>query len=590
MIYEAVDNAIDEALAGFCKNIKVTINEDGSCTVEDDGRGIPVGNHKKYNKSAVEVVMTILHAGGKFDKNTYQVSGGLHGVGISVTNALSKWLEVEVKRDGKKYFQRYEMGDPLESLKEVEKADDTGTKVTFLPDQEVFTHKEFDFDILVNRLRELAYLNKGIKIAVNDLRYNKSLEFCFPEGLTRFVKDLNMTKNPLHEVISIEKAQNGVEVSVALQYNSTYNDSIFSFVNTINTIEGGTHLTGFSLALTRSINDYVRKNKIDKLKLSGEDMKEGLTAIISVKVPEPQFEGQTKTKLGNSEVRGFVDSIVYDGLSTFFEENPGVAKLVMTKCLDAAKAREAAKKARELTRRKSALESGSLPGKLADCQEKDPSKCEVYLVEGDSAAGTAIGARDRKIQAILPLWGKMLNVEKARVDKVFGNDKLQPVILALGCSIGDEFDVSKLRYGKVVIMADADVDGHHICTLLLTFFYRYMRELVEKGHIHIAMPPLFKITKGKKEHYVYSDEEYDDLIKEIGKDGISVQRYKGLGEMNVDQLWETTLDPEKRYMKQVTIDDAAAADQMFSVLMGEEVEPRREFIMKHAKEVRDLDV
>jgi len=589
LVYEAVDNAIDEALAGFCKNIQVVLNEDGSVTVEDDGRGIPVGIHKKYNKSAVEVVMTILHAGGKFDKDTYQVSGGLHGVGISVANALSTWLEVEVKREGNKYFQKYELGKPLEDLKEIEKTEQTGTKVTFLPDHEIFTHKGFEFDILSNRLKELAYLNKGIKVSIEDLRTNRREDYHFPEGLKKFVSDLNATKNPFHDVIEIEKKQDNIEVSIGMQYNTTYNDSVFSFVNTINTIEGGTHLMGFQTALLRSISGYIRKNNSDKINLTGEDTREGLTAVISVKVPEPQFEGQTKTKLGNSEVKGLVSSIVYEKLNNYFEENPANAKLIIAKILDAAKAREAARKARELTRRKSALESGSLPGKLADCQERDPSKCEIYLVEGDSAAGTAIGARDRKVQAILPLWGKMLNVEKARVDKVFGNDKLQPVILALGCSIGDEFNVDKLRYHRVVIMADADVDGHHIATLLLTFFYRYMKELVARGHIYIAMPPLFKVTKSKKEYYVYDDKEYDELIKKIGKDGINVQRYKGLGEMNADQLWETTLDPENRYMKQVAIEDAAAADQMFSVLMGEEVEPRREFITKHAKEAT-LDV
>ena len=592
LVYEAVDNSIDEALGGYCKNIKVVINTDGSCSVIDDGRGIPVDIHKKYNKSAVEVVMTVLHAGGKFDKSTYQVSGGLHGVGISVVNALSTWLEVIVRRNGKEYFQRYENGVPVADLKETGTTNETGTAVTFLPNHEIFNHQGgFDFNILSNRLKELAYLNKGVNITLQDNRTETKITFNFPEGLLKFVEDLNTGKNPIHrDIISFDKKEDNIEVEVALQYNSTYNDSIFAFVNTINTIEGGTHLTGFSLALTRSINDYIKKNKIDDAKLTGEDMKEGLTAIISVKVPEPQFEGQTKTKLGNSEVRGLVDRIVYERLSTYFEENPAVIRIIVSKCMEAAKAREAARKARELTRRKGVLESGNLPGKLADCQEKDPSKSELFLVEGDSAAGTCIGGRDRKTQAILPMWGKMLNVEKSRIDKVFGNSKLQPVIMALGCGIGEEFNVEKLRYGRIVITADSDTDGHHIATLLLTFFYRYMRPLIEKGHVYIAMAPLYKITKNKKIYYAYNDDEYNKVLDEIGRDGVTVQRYKGLGEMNSDQLWETTLDPENRYMKKIILDDAALADRMFTILMGDEVDPRRDFIMEHAHEVRNLDI
>ena len=584
LVYEAVDNSIDEFMTGHAKNLQVTLHKDGSVTVEDDGRGIPVGMHPTLKISAVEVVLTKLHAGGKFDNKTYQVSGGLHGVGISVTNALSEWLKIEVKREGNSYYQEYNEGKPIIKLKANGKTKETGTKVTFLPSDKIFNDIKFQYEILANRLKELAYLNKGIKIRVKDERNGKDEEFYFEGGIKEFVEDINKNKDGIHDVIYFEKKDNGIEVEVALGYNNQYNERIFSYVNSINTVEHGTHYNGFSTALVRVINNYIKKNTKDKMSLGGDDVKEGLTAIISIKIPEPQFEGQTKTKLGNSEVRGIVDAVTAEKLNIFFEENPSVIKLIIAKSVGAAKAREAARKARELTRRKSALESGSLPGKLADCQETDPIKCEVYLVEGDSAAGTGIGARDRKTQAILPLWGKMLNVEKARVDKVFGNEKLQPVILALGCGIGEEFDVSKLRYHRVIIMADADVDGHHICTLLLTFFYRYMKPLIENGHVYVAMPPLYKITKDRKVHYVYSDEEYEKLLKEIGKEGITVQRYKGLGEMNADQLWETTLDPENRYMKKIGLEDAAIADQMFSVLMGEEVEPRREFIMKHAKE------
>jgi len=589
LVQEAVDNAIDEFLAGHAKHLKVVIHKDGSVTVEDDGRGIPVDIHPKFKKPALELVMTKLHAGGKFDKKTYQVSGGLHGVGISVTNALSEWLKVEVKRDKKTYFQEYRKGIPISELKTNGIANGTGTVITFFPDKEIFTDINFDFEVLNSRLKELAYLNKGINIDFIDERDGKEVTYCFEGGIKSYVADINKNKDPLHDVIYFEKKENSIVIEIGMQYNAGYNERVFSFVNSINTVEHGTHYSGFSTALTRSVNDYLKKNKMDKMKIAGDDAKEGLTAIISVKIPEPQFEGQTKTKLGNSDVKGIVDSIVYEKLTGFLEENPAVSKIIMGKCLGAAQAREAARKARELTRRKSALESGSLPGKLADCQERDPSKCEIFLVEGDSAAGTAIGGRDRKTQAILPLWGKMLNVEKARIDKVFGNDKLQPIILALGCGIGEDFDVSRLRYGRVVIMSDADIDGHHIATLLLTFFYRYMRKLIENGHVYIAMPPLYKVVKNKKVFYVYDDHEYRKLLEEIGKDGTAVQRYKGLGEMNSDQLWETTLDHENRYMKKVTIEDATLADQMFSILMGEEVEPRREFIMRYAKDA-ELDI
>ena len=589
LVQEAVDNAIDEFLAGHAKHLKVVIHKGGSVTVEDDGRGIPVDIHPKFKKPALELVMTKLHAGGKFDKKTYQVSGGLHGVGISVTNALSEWLKVEVKRDKKTYFQEYRKGIPISELKTNGIANGTGTVITFFPDKEIFTDINFDFEVLNSRLKELAYLNKGINIDFIDERDGKEVTYCFEGGIKSYVADINKNKDPLHDVIYFEKKENSIVIEIGMQYNAGYNERVFSFVNSINTVEHGTHYSGFSTALTRSVNDYLKKNKMDKMKIAGDDAKEGLTAIISVKIPEPQFEGQTKTKLGNSDVKGIVDSIVYEKLTGFLEENPAVSKIIMGKCLGAAQAREAARKARELTRRKSALESGSLPGKLADCQERDPSKCEIFLVEGDSAAGTAIGGRDRKTQAILPLWGKMLNVEKARIDKVFGNEKLQPIILALGCGIGEDFDVSRLRYGRVVIMSDADIDGHHIATLLLTFFYRYMRKLIENGHVYIAMPPLYKVVKNKKVFYVYDDHEYRKLLEEIGKDGTAVQRYKGLGEMNSDQLWETTLDHENRYMKKVTIEDATLADQMFSILMGEEVEPRREFIMRYAKDA-ELDI
>ena len=591
LIYEVLDNSIDEALAGYCNTIKVIVHKDGSVAVGDNGRGIPVDIHKGENKSALEVVMTILHAGGKFDKKNYQVSGGLHGVGISVVNALSKLLIVQVKRDGKLYQQTYSKGLKTSEVEVVGDTSETGTTVTFYPDEEIFEDIEFKYSVLSTRLKELAFLNKNIKIEVLDERVGKSETFQYEGGIKSFVESLNLGKQALHPVIFIENNSNEkVQIEIAMQYNNSYVETTHSFVNMIHTTEGGTHEEGWRTALTRVVNEYIKKNKTTDIKLTGEDTREGLSAIISIKVPEPQFEGQTKTKLGNSDVKGIVSSIVYDKLGTFFEENPSVARLIVQKIADAAKSREAARKAKELTRRKSALESGNLPGKLADCQERDSSKAEIFIVEGDSAAGTCIGGRDRRTQAILPLWGKMLNVEKARIDKIFGNDKLQPLILALGAGIGEDYDIKKLRYHKVIIMADSDVDGHHICTLLLTFFYRYMRSLVENGYVYIAMPPLFKIKKGKEEIYVYNEAERDKVLDQIGRDGVTIQRYKGLGEMNADQLWETTLDPERRYMKQITIDDAAAADQMFSVLMGEEVEPRRKFIFDHSHEVKNLDV
>lgn len=590
LVYEVLDNSIDESLAGYCTHIKVFVHQDGSVTVEDNGRGIPVDIHPEEKKSALEVVMTILHAGGKFDKKSYQVSGGLHGVGISVVNALSKLLIVQVKRDEKIHQQTYSRGIKTSEVEVIGETKETGTTVKFYPDEQIFPEIEFKYDILVGRLKELAFLNKNLKIEILDERTVKTEIFQYEGGIKSFVESLNLGRTALHPVIYFDTEKEKIQAEIAMQYNSSYVEVTHSFVNMIHTIEGGTHEEGWRTALTRVVNDYIKKNKITDIKLTGEDAREGLTTVISVRVPEPQFEGQTKTKLGNSEVKGLVSSIVYDKLGTFFEENPSVAKSIIQKIVDAAKSREAARKARELTRRKSALESGSLPGKLADCQERDPAKSEIFIVEGDSAAGTAIGGRDRKTQAILPLWGKMLNVEKARIDKIFGNDKLQPLILSLGCGIGEEFNADKLRYHKIVIMSDADTDGHHIATLLLTFFYRYMRSLIEKGYVYIAMPPLFKIKKGKDEIYVYNEAERDKVLDQIGRDGVAIQRYKGLGEMNAEQLWETTLDPERRYMKQITIDDAAVADQMFSILMGEDVEPRRNFIFEHANEVRNLDV
>ena len=593
LVYEIVDNSIDEALAGYCNNICVTINEDNSVEVEDDGRGIPVGIHPKMGIPAVEVVFTVLHAGGKFGGEGYKVSGGLHGVGASVVNALSEFLEVEV-RDGKNvYHQRYERGKVASPLKSIGETDKMGTKILFKPDEEIFDELVYEYDTLLNRLREQAFLNAGIRIIFKDKREKRETELKYEGGIKSFVKYINKNKEELHkEVIYFSGKNHKSEVEIAMQYTDSYAENIISFANNINTSEGGTHETGFKTALTRVLNDYARKNNILKendKNLSGEDVREGLTAIISVKHTDAQFEGQTKTKLGNSEIRSLVESIVSEDLTYFLEKNPQEARVILEKALNAARAREAARKARELTRRKTALENTTLPGKLADCSDRNPENTEIYIVEGDSAGGSAKQGRDRKFQAILALWGKMLNVEKARIDKVYGNDKLMPVITALGAGIGEDFDLSKLRYGKIIIMADADVDGAHIRTLLLTFFFRHMKPLVEEGHVYIAQPPLYKISKGKEEIYAYTEKELQKALTEIGKDA-NVQRYKGLGEMNPDQLWETTMNPETRIIKKVELEDAVAADEIFTILMGDKVEPRREFIKAHAKSVVNLDI
>jgi DNA gyrase subunit B len=594
LVYEVVDNSIDEALAGYCKNIVVTIHKDNSITVEDDGRGIPTDIHPKVGKPAVEVALTMLHAGGKFNNDAYKVSGGLHGVGVSVVNALSEKLEVVVKQRGKIFRQTYERGVPKTDLEIIGETEETGTTITFKPDKEIFEETVFNYDVLAQRLRELAFLNKGINIRLIDERDGKEEVFNYEGGIISFVKYLNRNKEVLHEEpIYMEAKNTDYEVEVCMQYNDTYTENIFSFANNIDTREGGTHLVGFKSALTKVINDYARKYGIIKdneKNLQGEDVREGLTAIVSVKLKNPQFEGQTKTKLGNSEMRSIVENVVIEKLSAFLEENPSVAKVIVEKATQAARAREAARKARELTRRKSALENTTLPGKLADCSEKDPSKCELFLVEGDSAGGSAKTGRNSRFQAILPLRGKILNVEKARLDKILSNEEIRAMITALGTGIGDEFDISKLRYHKVVIMTDADVDGSHIRTLLLTFFYRFMRPLIENGNVYIAQPPLYKITKGKKVYYAYSDKELDRILNEIGRENYTVQRYKGLGEMNADQLWDTTMDPEKRTILKVTLEDAIAADEIFTILMGDKVEPRREFIERYAKTVRNLDI
>ncbi|HHV74560.1 DNA topoisomerase IV subunit B [Thermoanaerobacterium sp. PSU-2] len=594
LVYEIVDNSIDEALAGYCKNIDVIIHKDNSVSVIDDGRGIPTDIHPQTGKSGVEVALTVLHAGGKFNNDVYKVSGGLHGVGLSVVNALSKKLEVIVKQNGKVYQQKYERGVPKTDLTVIGETDETGTTITFSPDGEIFETLEYDYDVLSQRLRELSFLNKGVKIRLVDERDGKEDVFHYEGGIVEFVKYLNRNKEVLHpEPIYMESKSDTYEVEVAMQYNDSYTENIFSFANNIDTREGGTHLIGFKAALTKVINDYARKFNIIKendKNLQGEDVREGLTAIISVKLMNPQFEGQTKTKLGNSEMRSIVDSVVTEKLTAFMEENPSLSKVILEKATSAARAREAARKARELTRRKSALESTSLPGKLADCSEKDASKCELYLVEGDSAGGSAKMGRDSKYQAILPLRGKILNVEKARLDRILSSDEIKAMITALGTGIGSDFDISKLRYHKVVIMTDADVDGSHIRTLLLTFFYRFMRPLIENGNIYIAQPPLYKIEKNKKVYYAYSDKELDNILKEIGRENYNVQRYKGLGEMDAEQLWDTTMDPEKRTMLKVSLDDAIAADEIFTILMGDKVEPRREFIEKYAKTVRNLDI
>jgi DNA gyrase subunit B len=596
LVYEVVDNSIDEALAGYATHIEVTIEADNSVTVIDNGRGIPVAMHK-IGKPAIEVVLTVLHAGGKFGGEGYPISGGLHGVGISVVNALSEQTKIEVKRDGYLWniaFARGLTTKPLQKVRPLEAGDERGTKVWFKPDPEIFPDTAYDFETLRIRLRELAFLNKGLTITLTDKRKDRKEVYHYEGGLKSFVEFLNENRNPVNStVISLEGIKNDIIVDIALQYNDGYSENILTFVNNIFTEEGGTHLSGFRSGLTRTINDYGRSSGIIKENeenLSGEDVREGLTAIISVKVREPQFEGQTKTKLGNSEVKGIVDNIISDGLKEFFEENPSEAKAIVNKNINAARARQAARKARELTRRKNALEISSLPGKLADCSEKDPDRTEIYLVEGDSAGGSAKQGRDRKFQAILPLRGKIINVEKARLDKILANEEIRAMITAFGTGIGEEFDIEKRRYDKIIIMTDADVDGAHIRTLLLTFFYRFMKPLITKGHVYIAQPPLYQVRKGRSIWYLYTDDELKSKIEEVGGDNTVVQRYKGLGEMNPEQLWETTMDPQFRTMLKVELEDAVEADRIFSVLMGDKVEPRRKFIQDNAKKVRNLDL
>ncbi len=593
LVYEVVDNSIDEAMAGFCTTITVLLNDDGSVTVEDDGRGIPIGMHKKYKQDALELVLTKLHSGGKFDRKTYKVSGGLHGVGLSVVNALSEWLEVRIKRQGKVHLQRYERGVPTGPVKVAGEAPGSGTTVLFKPDKQIFETVEFSYETLSSRMRELAFLNRGLKISITEPKTNQANIYKFDGGIVEYVQFINRSKACLHEkpiYINVEK--DGLNVEIGMQYTDSYQDNIHTFANNINTVEGGTHLVGFRAALTRTINDYAKKYgymKGNGEALSGEDVREGLTAILSVKLPEPQFEGQTKTKLGNSEVRGIVESAVSEKLFEYLDENPKVAQACISKAILASQAREAARKARELTRRKGLLDVGNLPGKLSDCTEKDPSKCEIFLVEGDSAGGSAKQARDRTFQAILPLRGKILNVEKARLDKMLRNAEIRTIITALGTGIESELDIDKARYHRVCIMTDGDVDGAHIRTLLLTFFFRYMRPMIDRGYIYIAQPPLYRAKKGRSEKYVYSDKELSELVQELGE-GVEITRYKGLGEMNPEQLRVTTMDPGSRILKRVTIEDAVDADELFTVLMGDAVEPRRIFIHDHAKEVEFLDV
>ena len=597
LIYEIVDNSVDEALAGYCTEINVTLNKDNSVTVIDNGRGIPIGIHHKMGIPTVEVVYTILHAGGKFGGGGYKVSGGLHGVGAAVVNALSTWLEVEVSNGEGIYKQRFERGKTVTKLTRIGDTKKTGTKVTFLPDDTIFETLNYEIEILEERLREMAFLNKGLKITLEDLRPEEPIKYNFhyEGGLTSFVEFLNKNKEVINPKPIYIEGGTEVPVEVAIQYTTAYSENTFSFVNNINTPEGGTHLEGFKRALTKCFNDYARKYNILKEKdsnLQGEDIREGITAVISVKVSEPQFEGQTKTKLGNSNVTGIVASVMNDKLAAYLEENPVVAKAILEKCISASRAREAARKARDLARRKTALESNSLPGKLADCSSKVPDECELYLVEGDSAGGSAKQGRDRKFQAILAMWGKMLNVEKTRIDKIYNNEKLLPVITAIGAGIGSDFDISKIRYGKIIMMADADVDGAHIRTLLLTFFFRYMRPLLEEGRVYAAQPPLYKIVKKglKEDIYCYSDDELQAKLDEVGRDNTTVQRYKGLGEMNPEQLWETTMDPERRTLVKIELEDAARADQIFTILMGDDVSPRREFIEQNALSVTNLDI
>jgi len=614
LVYEVVDNSIDEAMVGYCDKVVVTLNQNGSITVEDNGRGIPVDIHKEEKKPAVEVVMTVLHAGGKFDKGSYKVSGGLHGVGVSVVNALSEWLWVEVRREGKIYRQDYKIGDPQNKLSVTGKAKKTGTKVCFYPDTTIFQTTDFEYNIIAERLRELAYLNTGLEIVLKDERTEEGEtdQFNFKGGLSDFVKYLDEQNNPLHnKIITVNKLNGEVPVDVAMRYGTTYNDTILTFVNNINTIEGGTHLSGFRSALTRAMNNHATKNNLikakknEKVTLSGEDFREGLTAILSVRVAEPQFEGQTKTKLGNGEVKGIVDTIVYEGILDFLEQNPSIGRRIIEKALLAARSRSAARKARELIRRKSALGGSSLPGKLADCSNKDPNFCELYLVEGDSAGGSAKQGRDRRTQAILPLRGKVINSEKARIDKLLSNNEIQSIITALGTGFGGsedesgeksagDFDVGKIRYHKIIIMTDADVDGSHIRTLLLTFFYRKMKEIIDGGYLYLALPPLYRISQGKKEAYAFDDNERDLMIERMKKANkntkVGIQRYKGLGEMNPGQLWETTMDPERRTLMRVTVESAVEAAETFQDLMGHDVESRRSFIQKNAKFVVNLDV
>lgn len=601
LVYEILDNSIDEAMAGFCKNIDVTIYGDGSASVRDDGRGIPTDMHPKYGRPAMEIVMSTLHAGGKFDKKSYQVSGGLHGVGLSVVNALSEWLDAIVWRDGMEHYLHFEQGrmtgpmitrEPSPGNVDVSGAPRRGTMIHFKPDQSIFTEFSFDYDTIETLLRELAYLNRGLTINFRDERNSKSNSFHYDGGIVDFVKYLNAVKTPLHpEPVYLSAVSDGIQMEIAMQYTDSYNESIHTFVNNISTAEGGTHLIGFRGGLTRTINDYARKSgmiKEGEEPLAGEDAREGLTAIVSLRVPEPQFEGQTKTKLGNSEIRGVVESALYEKLSIYLEENPKTASAIISKAVLASQAREAARKARELTRRKGLLEGANLPGKLADCSEKDPAKCEIFVVEGDSAGGSAKQGRDRNTQAILPLWGKILNVEKSRLDKMLKNQAVRTLITAIGAGISDEFDLTRTRYQKIILMTDADVDGSHIRTLLLTFFYRHMAPLIEAGYIYIAQPPLYRLKKGNSEVYVYSDRELEQKMKEMP--GAAIQRYKGLGEMNPEQLWITTMNPATRVLKQVTVNDAVEAEMLFTTLMGDAVEPRRLFIQQHAAEVENLDV
>ena len=593
LINEVLDNSIDEVLAGYCKNIKITINPDGSVTIVDDGRGIPVDEHPVYRKSALELVMTMLHAGGKFDTKIYRVSGGLHGVGISVVNALSSYLEAVIIRDGKIWRQIYQRGQPLgpvEVIGETDK-DKSGTRITFMPDPDIFENINFDYEKICRRARELAFLNQGISIEVEDKRSGKKKVFKYEGGIREFVKHLNKNREVLFsEPIYIEGEKGDILLEVAIQYNQSFIQDIFAFVNGINTEEGGTHLSGFKSALTRAINDYARKQENKELNFMGEDVREGLTAIINLKLPNPQFEGQTKTRLGNTEIRGIVDSIVYEGLTRYFEENPPVAKLILQQVVSAARARQAAQRARELTRKKESLGGGAPPGKLAACSEDNPQRNELYIVEGDSAGGSAKQGRDRRFQAILPIKGKIINVEKSNIIKVLSNEEVKAIIAAIGTGVREEFDISRLKYNKIILMSDADVDGAHIRTLLLTFFYRYMQDLIREGYVYIAQPPLYKVTNRNKEYFLYSDAELNRLREQLKGEKIEVQRYKGLGEMNPEQLWQATMNPETRTLYRVSIDDAVEADELFSTLMGEEVEPRRKFIEEHAGEVTQLDI